>query len=308
MLAWKISCTYANYVYLPFNLSTRAWQKLGSSRFQPGPSLSGTCTYIYIVCLVLAQQVPPHTRMVATVDIFGLKLLRIPRPLQEHVLISLTTFAVFLTAFLLYLLVGLSLTIIPSIYIIKVSAQNSTNPVSDAATTLWFGVWGVCATNTLDSVVTQGVCYGPQLGYTIPASLLSDVGLSQELANVAETTLLLLLALHLVAAGLSTIIFILSLFLHSHTVAIIALIIAIVTAIIGSVVFAADVALVIAVKDNINSLFSGADFSVQFGNGVWMVMTALILTWIAVVVLSARACYCCGVRRRDTSKSEKASL
>ncbi|KAF8549971.1 hypothetical protein OG21DRAFT_1514632 [Imleria badia] len=150
--------------------------------------------------------------------------------------------------------------------------------------------------STLDSV-SQGLCYGPQLGYTIPTSLLSEVGLSSQLANVAETGLLVLLSLHLVAAGLSTIIFILSLFLHSHVVAIIALIVAIVTAIIGSVMFAADLALVIVVKNNIDSLVSGADFSVDFGNGVWMILVAMILTWVAVVVLSARACYCCGVRR-----------
>lgn len=75
------------------------------------------------------------------------------------------------------------------------------------------------------------------------------------------------------------------------------LIIAIVAAIAGSVVFAADVALVVVTKDNINSLFSDAGFSVQFGNGVWMVLVGVILTWVAVVVLSARACYCCGVRR-----------
>lgn len=114
---------------------------------------------------------------------------------------------------------------------------------------------------------------------------------------MAETSLLLLLSLHLVAAGLSTVIFILSLFLHSHAVAIIALIIAIVAAIVGSVVFAADVALVIVVQNNINSAFSDASFSVHFGNAVWMILAAMIMTWVAVVVLSARACYCCGVRR-----------
>lgn len=151
--------------------------------------------------------------------------------------------------------------------------------------------------SAFDSTVAQGECYGPQLGYTIPTTFLSDVGLSAELADVAETGLLVLLSLHLVAAGLSTVILVLSLFLHSHAVAIIALIIAIVAAIIGSVVFAADVALVIEVKNNIDSLFSGADFSVQFGNAVWMILTAMILTWAAVVVLSVRACYCCGVRR-----------
>lgn len=114
---------------------------------------------------------------------------------------------------------------------------------------------------------------------------------------MAEKALLILLSLHLVAAGLSTIILFLSLFLHSHVVAIIGLIIAIVTGIVGSVVFAGDVALVIVVRSNIDSLSSGAEFSVQFGNGVWMVLTAVILTWMAVVVLSVRACYCYGVRR-----------
>jgi len=235
--------------------------------------------------------------MVVTLDICGLK---VPRPLQKHLVVSLTTFTIFFTAFLLFLLVGLSLTITPSIYILEVYAVDTVNLVSNAATSLYFGVWGVCATSTFGS----DLCYGPQLGYTIPTSLLSAVGLSTDLANVAETGLLLILSLHLVAAALSTIIFVLSLFLHSHAVAIVTLVIAIVAAIIGSVVFAADVALVILVKDNIDSLFSGANFGVQFGNGVWMILTAVVLTWVAVVVLSARACYCCGVRRPKVSLSD----
>jgi len=243
--------------------------------------------------------------MAATLDICGFK---IPRPLQKHIIVSLTTFTIFFTAFLLFLLVGLSLTIIRSIYIIEVSALNSTTPTSNAATSLYFGVWGVCATSELDSAQSQELCYGPQLGYTIPTSLLSAVGLSTELANVAETGVLVVLILHLIAAGLSTTVFLLSLFLHSHVVAIIALIIAIVTAIVGTVVFAVDLALVIIVRNNIDSLFSGANFSVLFGNGVWMILTAMILTWVAVVVLSARACYCCGVRRPRKSPPDKAFL
>ena len=81
--------------------------------------------------------------MVVTIDVCGIK---IPRPLQKHLVVSLTTFAVFFTAFLLFILVGLSLTITPSIYIIEVSALNSKTPVSNAATNLYFGVWGVCTT------------------------------------------------------------------------------------------------------------------------------------------------------------------
>ncbi|KAH7909511.1 hypothetical protein BJ138DRAFT_1066885 [Hygrophoropsis aurantiaca] len=237
--------------------------------------------------------------------------IRIPRPLQEHRIVAALSFLLFLTSFLLFILVGLSLTIIPPIYIVEVSAVNSMDPVSNAATELKFGIWGVCAISTLNSVTAQGACYGPKLGYTIPSSLLSLVGLSDQIASVVLNGLLVLLVLHLVAAGLSTVIFILSLFLHSHAVAITALVVAIITAIISTVMFAADVALVLVVRNNIDTLFSGADFSVTFGDGVWMILVAMILTWAAVVVLSARACYCCGVRRpakspKPTSDSKSA--
>ncbi|KAI6042755.1 hypothetical protein EDC04DRAFT_2891603 [Pisolithus marmoratus] len=159
---------------------------------------------------------------------------RIPRPLQRHRRIGLVSFAIFFTAFILSLLVGLSLTIIKSIYLIKIAAVNSVTPASGAATSLLFGVWGVCGL----SAEGTGECYGPQLGYTIPSDILSLIGLSQSEATIAEKTLLVFLILHLVSAGLSTIVFVLSLYLHSHPAAIIALITAIVTALVSSVVLA----------------------------------------------------------------------
>ncbi|KAH7928704.1 hypothetical protein BV22DRAFT_1030468 [Leucogyrophana mollusca] len=244
---------------------------------------------------VKVPRTPKFPELLKTARAFTIP--KVPRPLQEHRIVSIASFFLFFTAFLLFLLVGLSLTIIKPIYLVDVYAVNSMDPVSNAATELKFGVWGVCAISTLNSVTAEGACYGPQLGYTIPSSLLSLLGLSDELASVALNGLLVLLVLHLVTAGLSTIILILSLFLHSHAVAISALVVAIIASIISTVAFAADVALVLVVRNNIDSLFSGADFSVQFGNGVWMILVAMILTWAAVVVLSARACYCCGVRR-----------
>jgi hypothetical protein len=149
----------------------------------------------------------------------------------------------------------------------------------------------------LNTVKAQRACYGPQLGYTIPTSLLSLVGFSSKLADVAETTLLTLLVLHLVCAGLSVIHFTLSLFLRSHQVTIIALVIAFITAILSTVVFAVDVALVVGVRTNIDSHFSGAGFVVSFGNGVWMILAAMILTWIVLIMLTAQQFYFCGVRR-----------
>ncbi|KAG2153202.1 hypothetical protein DEU56DRAFT_773646 [Suillus clintonianus] len=222
---------------------------------------------------------------------------KLPRLLQGYTIVRLTSFTLFLTAFLLFLLVGLSLPIIKSIIIIKVSAINSVDPVLNAITELQFGVWGVCASSILDGIGAQEACYGPQLGYTIPTSLLSLVGLSSEFANIAETTLLTMLVLHLVTAALSTVSFVLSFFLPSRLITIIALVIAIITSVISTVVFAADVALVVGVKDNIDSLFPGADFAVSFGNGVWMTLAAMVLTWIAVIMLSAQLYHCCGAIR-----------
>jgi hypothetical protein len=150
----------------------------------------------------------------------------------------------------------------------------------------------------LNGVEVQEACYGPQLGYTVPTNILSVVGLSSKLANVAETTLLTILVLHLVSAALSAVAFVLSLLLRSHLITTFALLVVIITAIVSTVVFAANVTLVFSVKDNIDSLFSGADFVVSFGNGLWMVLVAVILVWIAVIILSAQRYYRCGVIRR----------
>lgn len=229
---------------------------------------------------------------------------RCPRPLQAHLAISLFNLLIHLTSFLLFLLVGLSLPIIKSIYIIDVAAYHSIDPVSDAATELRFGVWGTCAYSPLNT----SQCIGPQLGYTVPGYILTDAGISSSTADLALGGLLVLLVLHLVCAGLSTVVFGLSMFLHDHNVALAALIITIVCAALGTVVFAADLAIVLVVKSKINTLFSGASFTVNFGNAVWMILAAVVITWIAVGLLSARVCYCCGVRRpAKPGTTEKAS-
>ncbi|KAG1836071.1 hypothetical protein DFJ58DRAFT_735227 [Suillus subalutaceus] len=225
------------------------------------------------------------------------KLLRL---LQEHT-VRLACFTLFLTAFL-FLLVGLSLPIIKSIVIIKVSAVNSVDPVSNAITELQFGVWGVCALSILNGVEAQEACYGLQLGYTVPTSILSLVGFSSKLANVADTTLLTMLVLHLVSAALSTVAFVLSLLLRSHLITTIVIVFAIITAVFSTVVFAANIALVVGIKDNIDSLFPGADFAVSFGNGLWMALVAVLLAWIAVIMVSAQRCCCCGVSRHPKPK------
>lgn len=150
----------------------------------------------------------------------------------------------------------------------------------------------------LNGVRAQEACYGLQLGYTVPTSILSLVGFSSKLANVANPTLLTILVLHLVNAALSTVALVLSLLLRSHLITTIGLIVATITAVVSTAVFAANVALVVGVRNNVDSLFPGCDFAVSFGNGLWMVLAAVLLAWIAVIMLSAQRCLCCSASRR----------
>jgi len=221
------------------------------------------------------------------------------KPLVHYRYVSFATFLILFVAFLIFLLVGLSLPIIKTVYILKFSASpNKNQPQTDIASTLEFGVWGVCAISEFDH---SRECFGPKLGYTVPQDVINLAplaGISSTLVDILLHALVLLLVLHPVAAGLSFITFINSLFLGSHAVSIIALFLSVVTALVSTIVFAVDLALVLVAKSKVKDITVG-DFEVDWGNAVWMVLAATLLTWIAAILLSARACYCCGVRRKD---------
>lgn len=102
-------------------------------------------------------------------------------------------------------------------------------------------------------------------------------------------------------AGLALVGFMFSLCLASKALSILALIVSIVSAILSSVVFAADLALVIVAKSQIKDITIGT-FVVQWGNAVWLSLVGVILTWLAVIALSIRACDCCGLGRRYNEK------
>ncbi|KAK0226348.1 actin cortical patch SUR7/pH-response regulator pali [Armillaria fumosa] len=224
------------------------------------------------------------------------------RPFALYREISIVSLVLLFIAFLLLLLVGISLTIIKAVYLIRVySTATSDEPVTSIATELRFGVWGVCATSALNPPswwTNDGECFGPKLGYDIPSSITSLVNVDASVVKVALKGLLVVLILHLVAAGLSLAALIPAMCLGSHALAIVALVISIITALLGTIVFGVDLALVLTLKNQLPSLSSQIDLGVDFGNGIWMVLVAVVLTWVAVIMLSARACYCCGVRRK----------
>ncbi|KAL0072563.1 hypothetical protein AAF712_000326 [Marasmius tenuissimus] len=228
------------------------------------------------------------------------------KPLTAHKITSLFCVLFLTSTFVLLLLVGLSLTIIKPIYLVRVYSVRTGQPATSIATELRFGVWGVCASSELDAptaFTNDGLCYGPKLGYAslieqnIPADLLARFGLNSQIVNTVLSGLLGVLILHLIAAGFSLVGLAAALYLASHALTILSLVVTVVTALLTTVVFGIDVGFALAAKSQIRKLTDDG-VAVGTGNGVWMVLGAMIAAWLAVVFLSARACYCCGVRRK----------
>ncbi|PPQ84263.1 hypothetical protein CVT26_011855 [Gymnopilus dilepis] len=217
------------------------------------------------------------------------------RPLSRYRLTSLLACTLLFASFVLFLLVSLSLTIIKPIYLLVLRSTIQEREVLSLATELRFGVWGVCANG--DAIFAPGLCIGPQLGYTIPSYLATDIGVSPSLLSIIHQALLLILILHPITCALSLLALLFSLFLASHLFSIFALIFAVVTALVGSVTLGADLALVLVARQELESINGTIFLEVGFGNGVWMILAGVVLQWLAVGALSARACYCLGVRR-----------
>ncbi|KAF8633405.1 hypothetical protein AX17_004576 [Amanita inopinata Kibby_2008] len=199
------------------------------------------------------------------------------RPLARHR--ALASFAIFLllAAFVLLLLVAISLPIIKPIYILALQATTHVQGTV-VATQLRFGVWGVCAANAVgNQPATLADCIGPQLGYQVPPSLTSFIGLDQTTTTILTKALLVLLILHPIAAGLALLSLLFTFFLASHFVSILALLFAILSGIASTIVFAADIAIVVIARNKVRTL-TDSQFDVLFGNGVWMVLAALALT------------------------------
>lgn len=115
--------------------------------------------------------------------------------------------------------------------------------------------------------------------------------------------LAVVLVLHPVCAGLSFLTAALALTAlllrvgpARHSCAIAALIIGIVTALLTSASFAVDVALVLIAQPEIGPL-TGGEFTITFGNAPWLTLAGVVLTWVAVILISALVCRCCGIGR-----------
>lgn len=241
-----------------------------------------------------------HSRWYACFPCCGYRKPRFHSTARFHFTAVLSAVVLFF-AFVLYLLPALSLPIIKPVYLLQINFATAANqPSTSVATNLRFGVWGFCASSVLDlpTIFTNdGECTAPKLGYDIPADVLSLTGFPPSVSQDILVALKVLLVLHPIAAGLAFVTFFLAIFVRSQTMTVLALIVGVVTAIVGSVSLAADLALIIVANDKIHDEL-GNLLTVSFGNAVWMVVAAVALSWLGVITLSAIACRCCGIRRK----------
>lgn len=226
---------------------------------------------------------------------------RPPRPLKKYIWISLANCFLFFSAFLLYLLVALSTPIIKDIFLFRIQfTSEGGNAPSPTATDLRFGVWGLCASSTLPGFVE---CYGPRLGYDIPQSILDIVGY-QNIIDGVDEALTTILVLHPITAGLAFATIFTALFLESHAMCIISLVLSIVTIILGALVFAIDIGLGVIGRIKIAAL-DNYQYTVSWGPAVWMILAGLICLLVGMILLSITVCECCGVHEFDDEDEEK---
>lgn len=137
------------------------------------------------------------------------------------------------------------------------------------------------------------------MGYTIDPTYIAGVTNEPELADLILKVLTILLVLHPIAAGLAflTVLPIIASCCVFHRAPwIISLVLSVATAIMSTVVFAADLALTIVARHKLKGQHT-VNVTLSFGNGVWIVLVSMLFTWVALVLLSARVCGCFGFGR-----------
>lgn len=215
------------------------------------------------------------------------------------------------SAWVLLLLVSLSLPIIKPIYILEVDAKVAPTVQTSIATSIRFGVWGMCLGfyrfgadgATWDDA---GSCSSPRLGYTIDDAVLQLTG-QVDLAKVALKALMGVLILHPIACGLVFLSLIASLITTWNPVRalnVISLIAVILSAVAATIVFVIDVVLIPIARQKVEEATKNA-LTVAFGNAAWMTLGAVVALWLGVIGASIVACGCFGCGKRRGRRAKK---
>jgi len=227
-------------------------------------------------------------------------------------LASLTPVLLFI-AFLLLLLVSLSVPIIKTIFLFRIAVDVSSSLLSSEVTgSVKFGVWGYCSSGIDVSLVGHGSstaasCSKAKLGYSFDSAV-SDALHIRGQENIISKALTAALVLHPIATGLTFLALLISLFIlrrgsngTSRLPSLLTLGAGLIAALITTIAFLIDVILVAIARNKVKDL--NEDVSLVWGNAVWMVLSATVALWLAMVGACAGICACAPLRRRRTRKS-----
>ncbi|KIJ68985.1 hypothetical protein HYDPIDRAFT_105535 [Hydnomerulius pinastri MD-312] len=205
--------------------------------------------------------------------------------------------ALLFVAFLLLLLVSLSVPIIKSIFLFRLVLQESSGLLSvDASGSATFGVWGYCLSALQVSALglgesTEAECSRVKLGYTFDSTVTDALHVSSITNAISEATTGTLV-LHLIACGLTfitlgvTTIFFFTRRRKAREISpcvpstVLIPIATTAATIITLIVFLFDVGVVAAVRHDVSKDSEGL-LTLSWGNGVWMVLVAAIMSAIA---------------------------
>ncbi|KII89211.1 hypothetical protein PLICRDRAFT_175431 [Plicaturopsis crispa FD-325 SS-3] len=225
-------------------------------------------------------------------------------------LAGITPFLIFV-AFILLLLVSLSVPIIKSIFLFRLTSETSSSLLNSGASgSVKFGVWGYC-TSAVDVTVagidhsTGSTCTKAHLGYTFDQTVANVLRIN-DIENWISKVTTAALVLHPVACGLSFLAFLISLHMThrayrgvqttSRLASFFTLAFGLLAALVTTVVFLIDVIFVAVVRNKVHDHTSGS-LDLTWGNAVWMALGATVALWVSLLGACA-GIFSCGRRYR----------
>ncbi|THG94594.1 hypothetical protein EW026_g6910 [Hermanssonia centrifuga] len=209
---------------------------------------------------------------------------------------AITSFLIF-TAFLLLLLVSISVPVIKTIYLFRLAAQASTSLLDASASAfVRFGVWGYCISSVnvsvigIDGNLSPAQCSKAKLGYDFDGVVQAALRAENINSNTISHELTAVLVLHPIGScGFTFLALLASLFIiRRHAVgvsrgaALLTLGLGLLSALLTTVIFLIDVILVAIVKTRIKNDTDG-DVTGTWGNAVWMILGAAVALWGALI-------------------------
>ncbi|EJU05373.1 hypothetical protein DACRYDRAFT_19897 [Dacryopinax primogenitus] len=218
----------------------------------------------------------------------------------------------FFSSFILLLLVALSVPIIKQIFLLTATV-NVTGSVlgttGSAAESVDFGVWGWCAGDATLTVAGQTdelvapQCSSPQLGYVLDptvSGILELSGTSAQDSQLLQKGVTVALILHPIAAALALLTCLFSFLLlrpYASWCDLCGLLpVALLSTATTTVIFVVDLVFVIIARSKVSDATGGA-VALGFGNGVWMVLGAMVAVWLGL--FGVFGAVCCGGTDRE---------